>query len=197
MATTDSNLTNIPIAGKTFDEVLVSGSKDELNQLKTWLFAEGIRIEEAIEELRMLEARFISERSQFREEMKNLSRNLDLEKKRQKSEAAFFDKKMEILKDGFAKLDADKRKLEKERLGFLAQKENIAREVDYGRYDTVEYLFRGTSNPIALKKRYKDLLKVFHPDNFAGDHEMVLGINKYYEKMSSQYEFDKEETDVG
>ena len=43
-------------------------------------------------------------------------------------------------------------------------------------------LFRGVSNPLALRKRYKDLLKIFHPDNLCGDAELVQMINREYEK---------------
>jgi hypothetical protein len=32
---------------------------------------------------------------------------------------------------------------------------------------------------------------MFHPDNVAGDHEMVLVINKYYEKMRREYDIEK------
>lgn len=34
-----------------------------------------------------------------------------------------------------------------------------------------------------LKKRYKDLIKIYHPDNVAGDTRTVQEINKEYEKM--------------
>jgi len=29
----------------------------------------------------------------------------------------------------------------------------------------VRMLFRGINNPLALRKRYRDLVKIFHPDN--------------------------------
>ena len=177
---------------KTFEEVLVFGTEEELNELKSWLFNENIRIEAARANLHKIEQKFIAERKQFQEEMKELNQKLVREKTRLKEDAAFFDKKMEILKSGFSQLDMDKRKFEKEKIHFLAQKEADLREASYSRYDTVEYLFRGVSSLLSLKKRYKDLIKMFHPDNVAGDHEMVLVINKYYEKRRGEYDYEKQ-----
>jgi hypothetical protein len=178
----------LPVGGKTFTEVLVYGSRQELDELKSWLFNENIRLEAARGALHQTEQKFATERKQFQEEMKELNQRLVQEKKRLKEDMAFFDKKMEILKSGFAQLDADKRKLEREQERFAMQKDAILREASYSRYDTVEMLFMGTSNHLALKKRYKDLLKIFHPDNMAGDHEMILAINKHYEKKRSEFE---------
>ena len=49
-------------------------------------------------------------------------------------------------------------------------------------------LFRGVNSFLALKKRYKDLIKMYHPDNVAGDHEMVQLINREYEELKKGYE---------
>jgi predicted nuclease with TOPRIM domain len=178
----------LPVGGKTFTEVLVYGSREELDELKSWLFNENIRLEAARAALQQTEQKFAAERRQFQEEMKELNQRLVQEKKRLKEDMAFFDKKMEILKSGFAQLDADKQSLEKERERFALQKDAILREASYTRYDTVEMLFMGAVNPLALKKRYKDLLKIFHPDNMAGDHEMIMAINKHYEKKRNEFD---------
>lgn len=52
-------------------------------------------------------------------------------------------------------------------------------------------LFQGVNSHLALKKRYRDLIKMFHPDNIAGDHEMVLVINRIYEELKQDYEMGK------
>ena len=48
--------------------------------------------------------------------------------------------------------------------------------------DIARVLFRGATNPLTLRKRYKDLLKIFHPDNLCGDAELVQMINREYER---------------
>ncbi len=44
---------------------------------------------------------------------------------------------------------------------------------------------------VALKKRYKDLLKIYHPDNICGDNEILLKINKEYEELRSKFDISK------
>ena len=52
-------------------------------------------------------------------------------------------------------------------------------------------LFMGVNSYLGLKKRYKDLLKIFHPDNMNGDHEMILAINQVYDDLKKNYESSK------
>lgn len=46
-----------------------------------------------------------------------------------------------------------------------------------------EHLFAGCNDEESLKKRYKDLIKLYHPDNPTGDNEMTLAIKATYEKL--------------
>lgn len=46
-----------------------------------------------------------------------------------------------------------------------------------------EHLFAGCNDKESLKKRYKDLIKLYHPDNPTGDNEMTLAIKATYEKL--------------
>ena len=53
----------------------------------------------------------------------------------------------------------------------------------------VQLLFRGINNPLALRKRYRDLIKIFHPDNLFGDGELAGQINKEYLKRKQEERF--------
>lgn len=147
---------------------------------------------EALQEemkLRELYLKFLEEKKQFQEEMKFLNRRVLEERKRLKEEELFFEKKMEILKGGFAQLEADKKALEKEKLRFLAEQELLS---DQGLgEDAVRLFFKGVSNPLTLKKRYKDLIKIFHPDNLCGDTELLQKINKVYETLQDEISWQK------
>ena len=91
-----------------------AADEDELNRLKSWLFKENVRIISAAKELEHMQEQFAREKEQFQEEMKTLNRKMAAEKERLKDNTLFFEKKMEILKGGFAELDMDRRRLEKE-----------------------------------------------------------------------------------
>ena len=97
---------------------------------------------------------------------------------------------MEILKNGFVQLDAERKAFEKEKLQFHSEQKVHERDLHRERNDQMaEMLFQGVNSQLALKKRYRDLLKMFHPDNVAGDAEMVLVINRIYEELKRSYEF--------
>ena len=43
--------------------------------------------------------------------------------------------------------------------------------------------FAGVNSLGSLKKRYKDLLKIYHPDNVNGDTEVLQEINREYDRL--------------
>lgn len=141
-------------------------SEEELKKFKHWLFEENVRI------------------STERKEINDMQERL-------KRESQFFDKRLQILQEGFQKLDIDRKKLEKEKRRFRMEKEYYEEDrVSFGRGRgaLVQQLFCGVSNQLTLKKRYKDLIKIYHPDNLAGNHDMVLLINEEYEQLKAQFE---------
>ncbi len=48
-------------------------------------------------------------------------------------------------------------------------------------------LFSGCTNKESLTKRYRHLMKTFHPDNANGDQEMTQKIQRTYENLCKQY----------
>lgn len=176
-----------------FEKKLVDGSKEELNELKAWLFKENIRLEMERNEMYRIESKLIAERQKFQAEMTEVNQRLVVERKRLKQDELFFEKKMEILKSGFADLDNERRKLDYAKLQFEAEKNaHISYTRKEKNFEVAELLFQGVKSQLALKKRYKDLLKIFHPDNIAGDHEMLVVINKIYEDLKQDYEVGKQ-----
>ena len=175
-----------------FEETLVDGTPDELNELKSWLFKENIRLEMERNELKRMEDKLIKERKQFQSEMDEVNRRLAIERKRLKQKENVFDKKMEILKNGFVKLKEEKKKIEHDRIMLEAEKNAHTSYVKQEKgMELAGMLFQGVNSQLTLKKRYKDLIKMFHPDNIAGDHDMVLIINRIYEELKRDYEMGK------
>jgi len=160
-------------------------SPEELQKLKRFLFEERIRILQEQEKQKEVYNKFIKERLTFQEEMKALNRKVLSERKRLKDESAFFDKKLQILQNGFLQLDMDRKKFEREKRQFEEQKKTASYSSSSSSYykGSVPDFFKGVNNILGAKKRYRDLLKIFHPDNLCGDNDTVLEINKQYESM--------------
>ena len=51
-----------------------------------------------------------------------------------------------------------------------------------------ELFFSGVGSKQSLKKRYKDLIKIYHPDNLDGDTDTIQEINSEYNKLCALYE---------
>ena len=163
-------------------------SAEELNKMKIWLFKENVRVQNEKKELDEYREKLLKERSRFRDEIDMLSHKIVSEKKRLKEDKMFFDKKMEILVNGFKRLEADTAMFEKEKKRFESEMKYYKKEIAAMNADSVNILFRGINGPLTLKKRYRELLKIFHPDNLSGDMDMVQMINKEYEKLKKEFE---------
>lgn len=164
-----------------WEEIINAESTDDLKEAKLWLFKEQMRLEKERQELEDTKDKFLKERASFMNEMNTLNRKSVMERKRLKEESLFFDKKMEILQNGFKQLEDDRRRLAQERRNFEIEREVQVNRMDYyGDSSIVEVLFRNATNPLALRKRYKDLIKIYHPDNIAGDEELVQMINREF-----------------
>ena len=141
-----------------FERILVTGDTEELNELKGWLFRENIRLEMERSEFLHTQEKFMEERTRFRDEMLEVNRKLVVERKRLKQDEQFFDKKMEILKNGFVQLDAERKAFEKEKLQFHSEQKVHERDLHRERNDQMaEMLFQGACIKETLPGSVKDV----------------------------------------
>lgn len=166
-----------------WEEVIKTESIEELRDVKLWLFKENMRLENEKKEFSHMQDKFLEEQTKLKNEIDVLERKTAFERKRLKEDTLFFNKKLEILKDGFRQLDEDRRHFERDKKEFeqtrLSYEENKKHSsISVG--NVVELLFRTANNPLTLRKRYRDLVKIFHPDNLCGDAELVQMINQEF-----------------
>ena len=173
-----------------WEEVAGAGSTDGLRDAKLWLFQENIRLENERKDLAASQEKFLNERVRFRKELDELNRRTVQERRRLKEENLFFEKKMAILQDGFRQLDLDRQALERQKTALMEEKKKGLTGSGAGSVseETVKRLFAGINNSLALRKRYRDLVKIFHPDNLFGDEELVQMINKEYLRRRAHLE---------
>lgn len=170
-------------------------SMEETLQAKLFLFKEFNKLEEMRDSLEQERRALEKKQKDLDEKEHKISQNT----KALMEKELFFEKKMEILKDGFQMMDADRRKLEQDRAQLEIEKKHI---IDEQRPRRNQYMnafdvsgqlknavfFAGVNSLLACKKRYKDLLKIYHPDNFAGDSDTFVAIKAEYEKVLDYYE---------
>ncbi len=99
-----------------------------------------------------------------------------------------FELKWDLLIQETQKLADDKKQFELKKKFYAQVHANLVEEPIYESDNIVhgEMFFSGVSNKKDLKKRYKDLIKIYHPDGQAGDTATVAEINREYEDLKTQ-----------
>ena len=109
-----------------------------------------------------------------------------LDEKMMNSQKELFQKKFKILEMELAKLAEEKARLEREKNFYKAVNENLEREKSKDPGE-VRMLFRGIDNLEDLKKRHRELIKIFHPDNVNGDTSVIQEINRQFDELKMKY----------
>lgn len=184
-----------------------ASSPEELEQYKVQLFRENVRIKTdrteleemydqlGIERKKLEQTReeIEKERKMLNQEARQIKKELQEQRRRLEEDTIFFEKKQRVLEQSFHQLDLDRQKLESEKKQFHRYREEVKNQLPRTRQ--LEYrqgiFFKGITNSLALKKRYKDLIKVFHPDNMSGDNDTLQQINREYEILKHDLGVDK------
>ena len=168
-------------------ERLEAADDEALKEIKLWLFKESIRLRDEKHELEMDKKDFLNERENTREENRRYEEHLASKIREMRLEEELIEKKHEVIKRGFEELDRDRQALNARESQMRQQEAQLSKRMEEGHlYDSNEaadILFRGADNILLLKKRYKDLMKMFHPDCLGGDTEMVKSVNRVYDRL--------------
>ena len=160
---------------------LEGATQQQMSELKLWLFRESVRIEMAKQELEEI-------KKGFEKEKKNIVRQLEEQHDRQvfqekqlNRQKELFEKQWKDLQRGFHVLERDRQYLESEKARQKGISGGMDKSVNYAVF------FRGVSSDASLKKRYRELMKIFHPDNPDGDTDAIQKINKEYAVLKKAF----------
>ena len=166
------------------EEKIDIATEDELLEMRLYIYKESQRLQQEQNAIDKKVAEIENEVNNFHHNIQMERSMLEHDKQKLKDEQALFDQQIEILKEGFDKLNSDKKQIERE-WKKLEQEKGYMREDEYSR---AEFFFHGVNSLLALKKRYRDLMKIYHPDNLCGDHEMCDLINEEYNILQRQFD---------
>lgn len=157
-------------------ETIDNMDKDALSEAKIWLFKENMRLLEMQRELDEKSENLEKEEQSLRKELSEEMKKLKVRESQLILEKKHVDDRLNILRRGFEELNADK-------AAFEAEKRNLKPQSSV-RISTDGFVFfRGVDTRDKLKKRYKELLKIYHPDNSGGDEGTVHLIRSEYEEL--------------
>lgn len=133
------------------------------------------------------------QRRKLEMEQQAFTRRVEIEDRRLEQQQKLFDMKFKILEEELVKLATEKRHVERQK-EFYSRVNDFEREYHYSqqpvqRQNVVkgELFFSGVGNKQSLKKRYKDLIKIYHPDNLDGDKNTIQEINREYDHLSKVF----------
>ncbi|HAQ51967.1 MAG TPA: molecular chaperone DnaJ [Lachnospiraceae bacterium] len=124
------------------------------------------------------------------QELELQSEKLEREKKTERDRMArekdLFDMKWKVLESETQKLADDRKKFEREKAFYskvLKFNEENPDSNNAEQISNAQIFFIGVGSEKSLKKRYKDLLKIYHPDNLDGDTGTIQEINREYDEL--------------
>jgi hypothetical protein len=167
---------------KSVDAIEKSERKEVSEEKKKWLFKENIRLEQLRKQLEE-ERNIIDIQKGLLERQQSKNKLLRQQLEGQKN---LFDRQWQLLETETRRLAIDKEKFERDRQVLRDQVYREARRSMH-QAETASLFFKGVNDTTSLKKRYKDLLKIFHPDNQHGDKDLIQAINKEYENLKRYY----------
>lgn len=127
------------------------------------------------------------DRRRFKQEQQEFHLRQEMEKKRLAEEKSLFQMKWKILEGELQNLAREKEDIASEKRRYFqgAGRRQEKKSVDL--LPEAQMFFSGVDNIQALKKRYKELTKIYHPDNMAGDTGTLQIINQAYDKLKKQF----------
>lgn len=153
-----------------------------LNEMKKWLFQENMRLEAL--------ASSLEEERKLIEIQKNI---LQKQQRKNKLLKCQLENQKELFEKQWAILEKETRQLAIDRDAFKRNRDNFRDEVVRETRRNVhvsanaKVFFNGVNDSESLKKRYRELMKIFHPDNQNGDNGTILAIKTEYDKLKNFY----------
>ncbi|MCD7709655.1 MAG: molecular chaperone DnaJ [Clostridiales bacterium] len=122
-------------------------------------------------------------------ERREFTHRVEIEDRRLEQQQKLFDMKFKILEDELVKLASEKEHVERQKEFYSRLNDFEAQSAMCAPRDNIvrgEMFFTGVGNKQSLRKRYKDLIKIYHPDNLDGDKATIQEINSEYNKLCAQ-----------
>ncbi len=157
------------------------------HEFEQWRVQETERLQFSKQKLRTQERQIAQERMELDLEKRHFMHQQEFQESRYKNEEHLLDMKRQILESELYKLAEERKRFEQKKI--LYEKVDAKHKEDMRkRPSSVQgaMFFAGINDRSALKKRYKDLLKIYHPDNQYGDTDAIQAINQEYQRLMEQ-----------
>ena len=163
---------------------------DPVDELKHWLFLENVKLNQQRQQLESERDELRIEREQIEKEQRQRQRELDFQQKKLDREKDLFEKQWSVVERELVRMARDRDRIAKEKAYIQREKDELKRlrQASPGTAGVAAgTFFLGVSSLSGLKKRYRDLMKIYHPDNENGHEGTVRFINTEYEQLKTRF----------
>lgn len=170
----------------------VPETQDEIMAYQQWFFKKTVEMEHEWRVLDNDKRKLKLQRDKLERERKDFCRQKEADARFRAQEERLLQMKQQVLEEELKKLASEKQHLERERAFFnrvkqYQQKQEMSAAPSRQKTVRGDLFFIGVDNEKALKKRYKDLIKIYHPDNASGDTDTLKEINREYHRLSTLF----------
>jgi len=129
------------------------------------------------------------ERKNLEKERQEFARKVEIEDRRMEQQQKLFEMKFKILEDELQKLAYEKEAIEKQKKFYsrVNEYESAQQRESSNKVVSGEMFFSGVGSKQSLRKRYRDLIKIYHPDNLDGDNGTIQEINREYDHLNKVF----------
>lgn len=154
------------------------------HEFEMWRIQEMERLETRMQKIRRQARQMEKERLELNIEKAHFYRQQEFEETKKKHEEHLLEMKRQILEGELYKLAEEKKQFEQKK-NFYDQVESYQKDDIRTKPASIQgaIFFAGVTGQSSLKKRYKDLLKIYHPDNKCGDTDAIQEINREYQRL--------------
>ena len=161
--------------------------KQKQHEFEMWRMQETERLEAKKQNLRRQTQQMEQERIHLNIDKAHFYRQQEFQETKKKHEEHLLEMKRQILEGELYKLAEEKKQFEQKK-SFYDQVEAYQKDDIRTKPASIQgtMFFAGVNSLGSLKKRYKDLLKIYHPDNKCGDTDAIQEINREYQRLLSK-----------
>ncbi len=162
-------------------------AQDAETTFESWHLTQTIELARQRTELEQEWEKLEKERETFLREKRDFDRQKELENKRLAQTSHLFEMKWKILEEELVRFANEKQRMEQQKAFYEHVREYEAKQDAKKETVSGELFFKGVHSASSLKRRYKDLLRIYHPDNQDGDTQTIQEINREYDDLTKRF----------
>ncbi len=170
----------------------VPETDEEQKEFRQWFYKKKMQLERERRSLEDEKRCLKLQWDKLERERRDYRLERQADEKMKKQQEYVLSTKQSILEEELKKLADEKKYLERQREFYAKVRLFQQGQEPAGRSTQKQVrgalFFAGVQSEIALKKRYKDLIKIYHPDNLCGDTQTLQEINREYDRLRLVFE---------